>query len=370
MDLKIGGRIVERRKAKGMTQEQLAAALGISAPAVSKWETDSSYPDITLLCPLARVLDTDVDSLLAFEEELSEEALGQYMTEIIGKAGRGCIPEAEEQLNKLLRRYPSNVSLKFSAVSALTFFEISDSACGKEDKARWTKRKKELCQQVHDSRHPGLILFAVSMLASLALAENDLDRAEELLKENPANTGDFTPLWVRLYLKRGERDKALGTVQRELYNLVGKVQTCLMSMLGEGIDLEQEKKLEVYHVLQRLDESFHVGGGLAGSVLAEAYLKEGDTGRALDYLEELADRLTRQQEPPNPLLFAPEIAPTPEKLKWSREFRQVILQGLKKDACFEPLRGQERFQALVGRLEESLEENAGKEGEQNAGYKD
>ena len=78
MELNMGNRIAELRKAKGMTQEQLAAALGISAPAVSKWETGSSYPDITLLCPLARVLGTDVDTLLAYEEELSQEKAAEY----------------------------------------------------------------------------------------------------------------------------------------------------------------------------------------------------------------------------------------------------------------------------------------------------
>lgn len=60
MNLRIGKKIIELRKTRGMTQEQLAAALGVTAPAVSKWETDSSYPDITLLCPLARALGTDV----------------------------------------------------------------------------------------------------------------------------------------------------------------------------------------------------------------------------------------------------------------------------------------------------------------------
>lgn len=355
MDLKIGGRIMERRKARGMTQEQLAAALGVSAPAVSKWETDSSYPDITLLCPLARVLDTDVDSLLAFEEELPEEALEQYMAEITGKAVEGRIAEAEEQLNRLLRQYPSNVSLKATSVAALLLFEMYGSANDEADRTRWTKLKKELCQQVHDSGNPAFFLSSVSMLVSLALEDNELDKAEELLKESRTNSGDFTPLWVRLYLRKGERDKALGTAQRELYHLVNRVQNCLISMLGEEINLEQEKRLEVCHVLQRMDESFHVGGGLGASVLGEVYLREGDTGKALDYLEGLVDRLTRQQEPPNPLLFAPEIAPEPDKLKWREEFRQVILQGLKKDACFEPLRENERFRALVTRLEESLE---------------
>lgn len=76
MNLRIGKKIIELRKTRGMTQEQLAAALGVTAPAVSKWETDSSYPDITLLCPLARALGTDVDFLLAFEEDLSQEKLG------------------------------------------------------------------------------------------------------------------------------------------------------------------------------------------------------------------------------------------------------------------------------------------------------
>ena len=52
--LKIGANIAALRKEKGFTQEQLAAMIGVSAPAVSKWETGNSYPDITLLCPLAR----------------------------------------------------------------------------------------------------------------------------------------------------------------------------------------------------------------------------------------------------------------------------------------------------------------------------
>lgn len=53
MDMDLGTRISELRREKGMTQEQLAKLVGISAPAVSKWETGSSCPDIALLCPLA-----------------------------------------------------------------------------------------------------------------------------------------------------------------------------------------------------------------------------------------------------------------------------------------------------------------------------
>lgn len=63
--------ICARRTALGMTQEQVADCLGVCASAVYEWEAASSYPDITLLPALARLLHTDVNTLLGFEETLS-----------------------------------------------------------------------------------------------------------------------------------------------------------------------------------------------------------------------------------------------------------------------------------------------------------
>lgn len=60
----IGNRISKYRKAKGMTQEDLANQLGVSAQAVSKWENDASCPDISLLPQLCRVLGITSDELL------------------------------------------------------------------------------------------------------------------------------------------------------------------------------------------------------------------------------------------------------------------------------------------------------------------
>ena len=60
----LGRRIAALRKEKGMTQEQLAEKVGISAQAVSKWENDVSCPDITLLPLLAELFGVSVDELL------------------------------------------------------------------------------------------------------------------------------------------------------------------------------------------------------------------------------------------------------------------------------------------------------------------
>lgn len=63
----IGRRIAKLRLERGLTQEQLAREIGVSAQAVSKWENDQNYPDISLLVPLSRILGTSVDELLGAE---------------------------------------------------------------------------------------------------------------------------------------------------------------------------------------------------------------------------------------------------------------------------------------------------------------
>lgn len=64
MNETIGSRIAKYRKAKGMTQEDLAKEMGVSSQAVSKWETDTSCPDISALPQLCRILNITTDALL------------------------------------------------------------------------------------------------------------------------------------------------------------------------------------------------------------------------------------------------------------------------------------------------------------------
>lgn len=66
----IGNRIQKFRKDKSLTQEALAEQLGVSPQAVSKWENDSSCPDITLLPQLCRILGVTTDELLSGKSEL------------------------------------------------------------------------------------------------------------------------------------------------------------------------------------------------------------------------------------------------------------------------------------------------------------
>ncbi len=75
MEKTLGERIAEKRKAKGLKQEELAESLSVSAQAVSKWENDLSCPDIMTLPPLAEILGCSVDELLTGKGEARDAVL-------------------------------------------------------------------------------------------------------------------------------------------------------------------------------------------------------------------------------------------------------------------------------------------------------
>lgn len=91
--MKIGNKIRQMRKNTGLTQEQLATSLGVSAQSVSKWENEISMPDITLLPDIAEAFGVSIDELfdltveqklkrienrIEIEEELSEQIFKEY----------------------------------------------------------------------------------------------------------------------------------------------------------------------------------------------------------------------------------------------------------------------------------------------------
>ena len=64
-----GKKLAALRKARGLTQDSVAERLSVSPQAVSKWENDSSCPDIALLPQIAALYDTTIDALFGREAQ-------------------------------------------------------------------------------------------------------------------------------------------------------------------------------------------------------------------------------------------------------------------------------------------------------------
>lgn len=120
---KLGNFIGDERKALGLTQKDLAARLHVTDKAVSKWERGLSYPDVTLLEPLAAALDLGVEELMACRRQAvrEEKEEDESMKNLLAISGDNLRAERSQSRRKLTVLAVLAVLL-LAAVSGLVWF--------------------------------------------------------------------------------------------------------------------------------------------------------------------------------------------------------------------------------------------------------
>ena len=114
MKINIGDNLKQLRLQKGLTQEQLADVFGVSAQAVSRWENNTSYPDITLLPGLAIYFNTSVDAIVGMDEIRKEETLRNIHGQINELVISGQTDKAITLIRDSLKIYPNDSGLLMS----------------------------------------------------------------------------------------------------------------------------------------------------------------------------------------------------------------------------------------------------------------
>jgi len=108
------------RKQRGLTQEQLAETIGVSCQAVSKWETNSSYPDISLLVIIANYFDVSVDYLLGHDTSKQNEEIKNVCNQANDLFKNGNYLQAIPLLRETLIKHPGNEELMYNLAWALS----------------------------------------------------------------------------------------------------------------------------------------------------------------------------------------------------------------------------------------------------------
>ena len=106
--MNIGKNIFELRKAKNVTQEALAAELGVTAAAVSKWENGYTLPDILMLCALADFFGVTTDELLGRSKKPLIAVIAAETPEL-GESIRALAKQYGISTGKICHSYPEAV---------------------------------------------------------------------------------------------------------------------------------------------------------------------------------------------------------------------------------------------------------------------
>ena len=119
MEIRLAENIRAFRKARGLTQEQLAEVMGVTVGAVYKWEAKLSQPELQMIVELADFFDTSVDVLLGYAMrdnrlQATVARLKQYRSE----KNREGLAEAE----KALKKYPYAFDVVYGAAGMYLAF--------------------------------------------------------------------------------------------------------------------------------------------------------------------------------------------------------------------------------------------------------
>ena len=184
MELNIGMNIKRLRLAKGLTQEQLGELLMISTAAVSKWEAKNTYPDITMLFPLAEIFGVTVDELLGYDEAKAKADVDKILAEYQRLYVEGRFAEGKELIVNARKKYPHDYRIMNKYM-----WDVAGGSAGNDSKTL-LKNKDELTQLcdciLEGCTQDDLRAEAINMKAKLLHAAGDTEAALEILSKLPA----------------------------------------------------------------------------------------------------------------------------------------------------------------------------------------
>ena len=237
MDVNLGGKIRSLRKQKGISQEVLAQAMGLSFQAVSKWETGAALPDVAMIPAIASFFGVSTDEL--FDFNLIEQE--NKVMDIVGRAAdiRWERPaEAEEILRQGLKQFPGNEILLNNLLYTMRAPERNEEVVTlcksilevtKIDECKYDVLRI-LAETYHAMGYQALVKPTLEQIPEIYFTKlelmADLLEGEEALKAavNQANISrsdliGMTARASKLYREKGELEKAedYARLAREVY---------------------------------------------------------------------------------------------------------------------------------------------------------
>lgn len=352
--LNIGKTILKLRKVKNLTQEQLAFMVGVSAGAVSKWENGNSTPDILLLAPLARALNTSVDVLLSFQSELSETDVANIKQELIEVFLHEGYDAGEAKCLQYLNEYANSIQLK-NEVASLIYMYLT---MAKEPSEEFIKSKKQysltLLQQVVDSREPKYTPMALLAIAHIQMTMKNYKESEKALKALPQNPIDPANIYSILYLEQGKNNEAMNLCSNKLMYYI--IQSCgMLSTLVKVSKIEQNYDKAIFYLdtWYKLQQIFKTGLGSAAYNYCKLYVKIDKKEVAArwfkTYIEELLSTPYDYQINPYFEKIKLEVNPDGQKI-----IRKKLLQSLINEDEFKVLAGITDYEKGISKLKDAI----------------
>ncbi len=340
----IGEVIRKYRKQKELTQEEMANFLGVTAPAVNKWENGNAMPDITLLSPIARLLDVSLNELLSFKEELTAQEIQELTLKAEQITEAHGFDQAYSWAKKQIEAYPNCEKLIYSLALTLDakrlMLQLSNSE--KYDSFILSCYKRLL-----KSNDVSMRTVAADSLYNYYLRNEQYEKASEYLSFFSMQSPERKRKQAILYERSGETEKAYKEYEEILisaYQILCLVFDSLFNLKCK----EQDVELAKYYTEKKklLAELFQMGE--FSVIAADLALAQFEEDRDKTFY--CADRMLNSLESIYSYSAAPLFShielkkPDSESVE---KMRTSIIYSFKLDDSFQYMSSDQRWNELL-----------------------
>lgn len=366
--LRIGKNIVRLRREKKITQEQLAAFIGVTKASVSKWENGQTTPDILLLPQLAAYFDVTVDALIGYCPQLSKDQIEKRYQELAAAFTVCPFDEVIEKTKQDVRQYYSCYPYLIRICTLwINHYMLAKE---KETQEEVLHAILEVCGHIRENcKDTTICSDAVGFQALVYLQEGKAKEAIGLLEE------EFLPdSWMRqkngllitAYMMDGDRKKAESFSQLTMYcNLLS-----LLGNAGQYLTVKMEDLSVCEETISRIEELIRVyeirtlhpnNAAVFEYQAAMCYLTHGETEKAIVHLEayvecieELFSKETLYLHGDSYFSMLDEWLEQSSFSKEAPRSRELVLKDVRQsfaNPAFACLKGNNKFERLKRRVE-------------------
>jgi len=366
-EINIAKVLVNMRKKKGITQDELANYLGITKASVSKWETGQSYPDVTFLPKLASYFNISIDELIDYKPQMTKEDIRKLYrglsADFTSKPFDAVMKECRGIIKKYYSCFPLLLQMGTLMVNHLELVKEPEKSASliREAKGLFSRVRAE-CDDV------AVVRMALYMEALCSLISGDPDTSLELLGGTIAPALPPESLLASAYQMKGRTDEAKSVLQVGMFQNIVVLFNFFPAYLMLCVD-EPSKFDEVLGRALVVADTFDMKhlhpGVLVGLYIsaAQGYVAQKNHDRALEMLEMYTEIVTSEIYPLRlhgdtffDLLdnWLDQLDLGTDLPRDEKTIRKSMVDVIVNNPTFSILAEERRFKHLTGKLQENF----------------
>lgn len=295
--LKIGENILQKRKERGITQEELAEFMMVTKASVSKWETGQSHPDILLLPKLATFFNISVDELIGYDPDLSSVQIQKFYIDLESRVTDAGMDSILEDIKIKIKQYYSCFELLYyMALFILNHCGLATDTTKKEEYLEYANHILKRVRE--DSKDPILKEQSLSLMAACLISLGKSEEALNILPSSDMLSISKDCLVASAYLKTKKDNE----VDQKLQVMIYKNIIDLITLLMMKSSLNNDDWVETLERVEDLIETFNLMEINISIVLnfylslATHYIEDNNPKIASQYVEKLLNLLIESKE--------------------------------------------------------------------------